>query len=324
MLRMLFRTLLWLAALIILVLAGYRLASDQREHLSAIDLLPEGGGFTETQHGRIHAIEAGPEDGTPILLIHGSVGWAGLWAETLENLAGQGYRAIAIDLPPMGLSDRDGATDYSRQAQGLRILSFVEARGVKPIILAHSFGAGAAAEALLTDPDAFQGAVIVAGALALGKDGVGQELPFGLGSQVVREILVSASVTNPHLIRPLLSRFVHRRDAITDADVDALWHPFNRRGTTDGIARWLPTLLIPPRGAVSSRPESYGSLSLPVALIWGREDTVTPPDQALALQEALGEAPLFWLGDVGHIPQIEAPEAFHEVLGKALKTIETP
>ena len=56
-----FRTVFWVIALIIVILAGYRLAADQREHLSAIDLLPEGGRFTETAHGRIHSIEFGPE-----------------------------------------------------------------------------------------------------------------------------------------------------------------------------------------------------------------------------------------------------------------------
>ena len=61
---------------------------------------------------------------------------------------------------------------------------------------------------------------------------------------------------------------------------------------------------------------------MPVALIWGREDTTTPPDQALALQAALGDAPLFWLDAVGHIPQIEAPEEFHRALKAALAGIE--
>ncbi len=321
MVRSLLRTLLWITALLALVVAGYRIAADQRERFTAQDLLPEAGRFVDTAHGRIHAIDAGPEDGTPVLLIHGSVGWAGLWEETLADLAAKGYRATAIDLPPMGLSDRDNFTDYSRQAQGLRILAFIEATGITPVIVAHSFGAGAAVEALMTEPDAFAGAIVVAGALALGEDGGGRSVPVPLGSEVVREIAIANTVTNPHLTRPLLSRFVHRNEAITDAHIAAIQYPFDRIGTTDTIARWLPTLFVPPRGAASSNPENYATITRPVSLIWGEQDTVTPPEQGEALQTALGNAPIYWLGDVGHIPQIESPVAFHDVLGKALAEI---
>lgn len=322
MVRSVFRTLLWIVAFLALIVAGYRIAADQRERQTADDLRPEGGRFVETVHGRIHAIDAGPVDGTPVLLIHGSVGWAGLWQGTLDDLAAKGYRATAIDLPPMGLSDRDNFTDFSRQAQGLRILAFLDATDVTPIIVSHSFGVGAAVEALMAEPDAFLGAVIIAGALALGQDGEGRDIPTALSSPIVREIAVANTVTNPHLTRPLLSRFVHRNEAITDAHIAAIQYPFARLGTTDTLARWLPTLLVPPRGAASSNPDNYANIPRPVALIWGDKDTVTPPVQGEALQDALGDAPIYWLGDVGHIPQIEAPVAFHDVLGKALDEIQ--
>ncbi len=321
MLRSLLRTVFWIVSLLAVAIGGFRFAADQRERFTADELLPQGGTFVETAHGRIHAIEMGPDDGQPVLLIHGSVGWAGLWVETMEVLAVEGYRAIAIDLPPMGLSDRDNFTDYSRQAQGLRILSFAEARGIRPVVVAHSFGAGAAAEAMIASPEAFSGGVIIAGALALGKDGTGQEMPAPLGSEVVREIAVANTVTNPLLIGPLFKRFVHREEAITDERVAVLEYPLTRQGTTDTIARWLPTLLVPPRGAASSVPENYGGLGLPVTLIWGREDTVTPPDQALQLQDALGDAALVWMEDVGHIPQIENPNQFNALLLNALAEI---
>jgi len=181
--------------------------------------------------------------------------------------------------------------------------------------------AGAAAVFSNSDQSAFRGAVIVAGALTLGEDGTGRELPFYLRSEVAREAIVSATVTNPYLTRALFSRFVHRSDAITDEDVRQVQYPLVRRGTTDTIARWLPTLLLPPRGAASTKSELYATLDLPVALIWGRQDSVTPPEHALALQAALGDAPITWLDDVGHIPQIEAPEVFHDALIEALARI---
>ena len=116
-------------------------------------------------------------------------------------------------------------------------------------------------------------------------------------------------------------KFVHRKDMITPDLVDVLEYPFQRTGTTAALADWLPTLLIPPRGAASSDASRYADLGVPSALIWGREDTVTPPPQGEALKSALGDAPLFWMNDTGHIPQVENPELFHQILAEALARI---
>ena len=321
MVRFLFRLVLGAIIVVALAIGWFRMAATAREDQPAENLLTETSRLVETVHGRMHVMTAGPNDGIPVLLIHGSVGWAGLWSDTMTYLADRGFKAMAIDLPPMGLSDRDARSDYSRQAQGLRILAFAEAEGIKPIVVSHSFGAGAAFEAMMAAPDDFRGAVVIAGALSLGQDGTGMTLPAPLRSRQIREATIASTVTNPYLTRWLFKLFVHRKDSITDAVVDALEYPFTRAGTTEALAQWLPTLILPPRGAASSDPANYAALEMPIALIWGREDVVTPPNEAEALSAALDAAPIFWLGNTGHIPQIEAPQAFHETLVNALAVI---
>ncbi len=324
MLRLVVRLILALLVLLALAIAAYRLLAFQREIRAAEALMVEGSRMVETPLGTIHVIERGRKTGTPILLIHGAVGWAGLWSDTLDDLAERGFRAMAIDLPPMGLSERGALTDYSRQAQALRILNFVEAERLRPVIVAHSFGAGPAAEAMIASPEAFRGAVIVSGVMALGQDGAGKELFAALRPLPIREALVSATITNPHLAPTLVRRFVHRKEAITDARTALLMHPFTRVGTAEALARSLPSILLPPKSARSTNPASYGGLEVPIALIWGLEDTVTPPEQADALKSALGGAPLIWLEDVGHIPQLEAPDRFHDALARAIALVESP
>lgn len=318
MLRFLYRLFLATSLTIAVAVVALRIAAMNREVTEASELFLTESRTYETVHGEIHALEFGPENGVPVLLIHGSVGWSGLWSDTLTFLSDEGYRAIAIDLPPMGLSERFEGMDYSRQAQGLRILAVAEALDEAPIVVAHSFGAGGAVEALMAGPERFKGAVIVAGALALGKDGTGQQMPLPLQPKLVREAALSASVTNPYVTKMLVQQFVHRKDRVTGEIVDLLEYPFVRNGTTEALADWLPTLLVPPRGAASTAPERYGDIGLPVSLIWGREDTVTPPPQGEALSNALGGAPIFWMDATGHIPQIEDPAIFHQLLAEAL------
>ena len=87
---------------------------------------------------------------------------------------------------------------------------------------------------------------------------------------------------------------------------------------------WLPQLFETPLDAVSTRPESWRALDLPVAVIWGKEDTVMPPEQAEELAELVPDAGITLLDGVGHIPQIEAPKAFQTALIGALRDFSIP
>ncbi len=296
-----------------MTLLGLRLAAVVREAGLMPQRLPEEGRIVETDFGPIYVEEMGPETGPVLLLLHGSVGWSRMWRPTQEALAAEGYRAIAFDMPPMGWSFRDPGKDYSRQTQAARLLALTRALGVRPILVAHSFGAGAAAEAAMLEPQAFAGLVVVSGAIGLDSHLTTKTLPWPMGNASVREYAVSATVTNPYAMGPLLRLFLHRKEAATDAVVAMLNQPGTRPGTTAALADWLPSLLVPPTNALSTRAEGWEALTLPLAFIWGDSDTTTPLEQGEALAR-LTDAPLFILKEVGHIPQIEAPGDFQAVL----------
>ncbi len=52
----------------------------------------------------------------------------------------------------------------------------------------------------------------------------------------------------------------------------------------------------------------YGRTSLPVLLLWGKQDHLNPPEAGFALMQSLKEAKFFELEEIGHWPQLEAPD----------------
>ena len=52
----------------------------------------------------------------------------------------------------------------------------------------------------------------------------------------------------------------------------------------------------------------------PVLLVWGRQDTVTPPFVAEKFAELLPNARLVWVDECGHAPMMEHPARFNEIL----------
>jgi len=57
---------------------------------------------------------------------------------------------------------------------------------------------------------------------------------------------------------------------------------------------------------------------IPVSLIWGRNDIVTPPEVAEEFHSLLPNSTLYWIDKCGHAPMMERPEEFNAILRKWL------
>ena len=86
-------------------------------------------------------------------------------------------------------------------------------------------------------------------------------------------------------------------------------------------AQWLPALLMTDRAALSADIGNYRLIGARTALIWGDKDQVTPLAQGQQLNRLIQNSRLNVLDNVGHIPHIEAPEGFYDVLLKELKFV---
>ncbi|MEU9193164.1 alpha/beta fold hydrolase [Streptomyces hundungensis] len=50
-----------------------------------------------------------------------------------------------------------------------------------------------------------------------------------------------------------------------------------------------------------------GGVSIPVRILWGREDRIFPPEYAEWLHERVPHAELHWIDDAGHLLQEDGP-----------------
>jgi haloalkane dehalogenase len=83
---------------------------------------------------RVHYVDEGPRDGTPVLLLHGEPSWSYLYRKMIPVLRDAGLRAIAPDLPGFGRSDKPielGDYSYQRHVEWMsRVLLELDLTGV--------------------------------------------------------------------------------------------------------------------------------------------------------------------------------------------------
>ena len=74
--------------------------------------------MVQTDRLNVHVLSCGPENGTPVLFVHGNVSSATYWEETMLALP-DGFRAIAVDLrgygdtEPLPISGITGMADFA-------------------------------------------------------------------------------------------------------------------------------------------------------------------------------------------------------------------
>ena len=308
--------LLVLLLSVILVVTSFRMAASMRETGVRAQLAPKTGHLVPTRSGGVFVQETGPTGGVPVVLFHGTAAWSELWRQTSEALAAAGFHVIALDLPPFGFSDRPGS--YSRQDQAARISDVLDALKVEPaIIVGHSFGAGAATELAMRYPDRARALVLVDAALGL--TAAPSVAPWAVRPRWIREILVSLTITNPLATQPLLRSLIAKKQRALPEYVAILQRPLAQRDSTGDIADWLYYFLGADTAAASADRNAYAKLDVPVAILWGDKDAVTPVEQALDLRTLLPpQTELTLLPGLGHIPQIEDPGMFNDALLKTL------
>lgn len=314
------KAILGLGALLLLtaavVLGTFWWQAHARETRTRLEAEPSRGRFVQAADVEIFVQELGPSGAPVVLFVHGMGAWSELWRETLAATAAAGFRAVALDLPPFGYSQRPAPGAYSRQHQARRILGVLDALGVEQATLVgHSFGGGPTMEAVLLAPRRVRRLVLADAAIGLDPEPAGGAGPvLVLRARPLRNALVASTVTNPRLTRRLLEQFVAHPGAVTEARVRVLQSPLAVQGATEAFGDWLLEFLTSAEVALSTHADAYGNLAIPTLVVWGDRDTTTPLPQGQRLAQLIAGARLAVMPGVGHMPQIEDPVQFNRLL----------
>jgi pimeloyl-ACP methyl ester carboxylesterase len=317
--RWLGRAALAVLLLLALALGGFRVAAARREASTRADAAPKGGRFVRAADVELFVQEEGPASGDPVVLIHGTGAWSEIWRGTMHRLAGRGYRAIALDMPPFGFSARPALADYGDEAQGRRILGALDALGIqRATLVGHSFGGRPTMQATFMAPDRVHTLVLVDAALDLRRTAGPHESPAAvralLGTAPLRDAIVATTLTNPMMTGRLLSMLVSNRAAVTPERLDMLRRPFVVSGTTARFGEWLLPFATTSESSMATDRTRYAGLRMPVLVLWGERDSLTPVAQGRDIAELIPAARWIALPTAGHIPAIEDPDGFDAAL----------
>ncbi|HEY0417632.1 MAG TPA: alpha/beta fold hydrolase [Gaiellaceae bacterium] len=96
---------------------------------------------------------------------------------------------------------------------------------------------------------------------------------------------------------------------------EARW-PLVGAVAADAVRTGLPALA---RGAwFATRSVFAGAIGVPTLLVWGERDRLVPPELAPVWQAAIPHARLALVEGAGHVPMLEAPSRFGQILQEFL------
>jgi pimeloyl-ACP methyl ester carboxylesterase len=250
----------------------------------------------------MHVVHDGPRQAPPLLLIHGSGASGGTWIPMLPALASD-HHVIRVDLAGCGQSPP--APSYDVPAQAGRVAGLLDDLGLRRVaVAAHSSG-GYVATALAEQRPG------LVGSLALISTGPSP------GALLRQPFIIRALLAPP--LGPLL--WLRRSDAMIRSGISATAaHPVDLPDELIAGVRAIPyramrTVLARNSAYLAERsvPQRLAALEVPVLVIFGDADRRWDPLSAHEY-DAVPDARVEILPDVGHLPIIEAHEATSKLL----------
>ena len=244
-------------------------------------------GYEYKKEGKFNYLEAG--EGRPIIILHGLMGNLSNFDQVFEYFSSKGYKILMPELPIYKLPLIK--TNVKNLAKFIK--TFAEHKKLDNyILLGNSLGGHIALYYTKQYPEKVDGMVLT-GSSGLYENSMGESYPKRGDYEYVKNKAESV---------------FYDPKVATKEIVDEVYESINDRN------KLIRTLAIAKSAIRHNMAKDLPNMSLPVGLIWGKNDEVTPPSVAKEFNELLPKSTLYWIDKCGHAPMMEHPDKFNEYL----------
>jgi pimeloyl-ACP methyl ester carboxylesterase len=260
----------------------------------------------------VHYTEMGPpadeQHRLALVFVHGLGGCWQNWLEQIPEFAAR-HRVIAVDLPGFG-SSPEPEWEISIPNYGRLLRDFCDAIEVRDCaVVGNSMGGFVAAEAVIGEPDRFERLALVSAA------GVSSARMRREPTEVVARMLAAGapyafSLQERSFRRPR-ARAMAFRNIFRQPDrlrPELLWEFFAGGMRAEAFVDALGSL------AGYDFQDRLEEVEMPTLIVWGRNDNVVPPGDALEYGRLLHNSRTVIFDECGHVPMAERPVRFNRVL----------
>ena len=228
-------------------------------------------------------------NGNPIIVLHGLMGGLGNFKKFLEKFPSLGYQVFMPELPIYSSSLLDTNIKFFAKY----INNFINFLGLKNVILVgNSLGGHVALVHAKLFPSQTK-ALVLTGSSGLYENAMGDTYPRRGDYEFIKK------KTQDVFYSP---------DVATKEVVDEVFESVNDR------KKVLRILAVAKSAIRHNMAKDLPKMNIPTALLWGKNDNVTPADVAKEFDKLLPNSKLIWFEKCGHAPMMEHPEKFNDTV----------
>lgn len=232
-------------------------------------------------------------EGHPIVILHGLFGALSNF-ESLVDEFSKKYRVLVPIMPmydmPIISTNIKNFTKY--------IEKFIEYKKLnKFTILGNSLGGHISLVYTKRNPEKVH-SMVLTGSSGLYENAFGGSFPRREDKEYLRK-KIALTFYDPAIV--------------TDELVDQLYNIVMDKG------KLIRVLSVAKSAIRHNMAKDLPNFTMPVCLIWGKNDNVTPPHVAEEFNEKLPDSDLYWIDKCGHAPMMEHPEEFNKILASWLE-----
>jgi 2-hydroxy-6-oxonona-2,4-dienedioate hydrolase len=248
------------------------------------------------QDGKFKFIEEG--EGEPLMLLHGLFGALSNFQDLITHFS----KTNKVVVPILPLLDLDL---LHTSVGGLQkfVHRFIEHRNYKNIhLLGNSLGGHVGLVLVLKHPEHIK-SLILTGSSGLFENGMGDSYPKRGDKEYIRK-KTQLTFYNP--------------DLATEDLVNEVFEITNNR------LKVIKIIALAKSAIRNNLGEELNLVKQPTCLIWGNNDTITPPFVGKEFNRLIPNSELHFIDKCGHAPMMEVPVEFNQILEEFLNKIKTP